>query len=359
MVKTRLLSERIDTMAGKVRTVLGDVRTEDLGIVLMHEHILWDLRFYCELPPQATKRKLARGQIDISNLGELRRNPFAIWDNLLQDDVDLAIDELKRFRWAGGKTVVDANCTGMGGDVAALRRIALETGVNIITGCGYYIDPSHPAGLKAKGVDEICRDMIHEIANGRQGTGIKPGIIGEIGTSQSLTDGEEKVLRAAANTQIETGLPIYVHPYFRDGKYHALKSLDILDQEGADLNRVVMCHMDGNLDFDYHKQVAERGVYIEYDTFGKEYTRTDLNYELPKDTHRVKMIVKMLEAGFDERILVSHDICFKMDLHRYGGWGYDHIPDNIIPMFRQAGMDDDTIREILEVNPARVLTIAE
>ena len=76
-------------MTDRVRTVLGDVPAEDLGIVLMHEHILWDLRFYCELPPQATMRKLAGEKVNITNLGDLRRNPFAVWDNLLQDDVDL------------------------------------------------------------------------------------------------------------------------------------------------------------------------------------------------------------------------------------------------------------------------------
>jgi len=345
-------------MAGRVRTVLGDVPTEDLGIVLMHEHILWDLRFYCELPPQATMRKLAREKINITNLGDVRRNPFSVWDNLLQDDVDLATEEIRRFRWAGGKTVVDANCSGMGGDVTALRRIAIETGVNIITGCGYYIDPSHPAALKEKGVDEISREMIDEIGNGLEATAIRPGIIGEIGTSQSLTDSEEKVLRAAAKAQIETGLPIYVHPYFRDGKYHALNLLDILEEEGADLSRVVMCHMDGNLDFDYHKRVAKRGAYVEYDTFGKEYTRTDLAYELPKDTQRVKSIVNMIEEGYGEQILISQDICFKMDLHRFGGWGYDHILNNVVPMFRQTGMGNDTILQILEVNPGKALAIA-
>ena len=245
----------------------------------------------------------------------------------------------------------------MGGDVTALRRIAIETGVNIITGCGYYIDPSHPAALKDKGVDEISREMIDEIGNGLEATAIRPGIIGEIGTSQSLTDSEEKVLRAAAKAQIETGLPIYVHPYFRDGKYHALNLLDILEEEGADLARVVMCHMDGNLDFDYHKQVAKRGAYVEYDTFGKEYTRTDLAYELPKDTQRVKSIVNMIEEGFGEQILISQDICFKMDLHRFGGWGYDHILNNVVPMFRQTGMGDDTIHQILEVNPGKALAI--
>ena len=346
-------------MAGKVQTVLGDINPENVGITLMHEHLLWDLTFYFELPPQATKRKLAKEKVNITNLGEVRRNPFALMDNLLMDDVDLAIKEAKRFRWAGGKTIVDVTCGGMGGDVNALRKISIETGLNIIAGCGYYIDPSHPSSLNDKSVDEISNDIIDEIENGIEDTNIKPGIIGEIGTSQTLTENEEKVLRAAAKAQLKTGLPLYVHPYIRDRKPHALKLLYILEKEGVELNRVIICHLDGDLNLDYHKQIAERGAYVEYDIFGKEYTRTELSYELPKDTQRVKFLVNMIEEGFVEQMLISHDICFKMDLRRYGGWGYDHILTNVIPMFLKAGLGDDIIRQLLEINPRNALTITE
>ncbi len=344
-------------MAGSVRTVLGDIHPEELGITIMHEHLLWDLTYYFELPPQVTKRKLAKEKVNIANLGVLHRNPFAVWDNLVQDDVDLSIEEIKRFEWAGGNTVVDVTCSGMGRDVVALKKIAIETGLNIITGCGYYIDLSHPASLQDKSVDEISKEMIEEIEKGIEGTQIKAGIIGEIGTSQILTENEEKTLRAAAKAQIETGLPLYVHPYFRDGKRHALKLLDILEEEGVELKRIIMCHMDGNLDLEYHKLVAERGAYVAYDIFGKEYTRTEQSYELPKDTQRVKSIVSLIKEGFVENILISHDICFKMDLRRYGGWGYDHILTSVVPMFHNAGMGDDIIHQLLEINPRNALTI--
>jgi phosphotriesterase-related protein len=344
-------------MANRVQTVLGDVPAEELGIVLMHEHLLCDLTSYVELPDQVTKRKLAKAKVDITNLGVLRRDPFAIWDNLILDDAELAMEEIKRFKWAGGKTVVEATCNGMGRDVIALRKIAVETGLNLIAGCGYYIDPSHPLSLQDKSIDEISNEIIEEIKKGIDGTNIRPGIIGEIGTSQTLTKNEEKVLRAAARAQINTGLPICIHPYFRDGKRHALKLLDILEEEGVKLRQVIICHMDGNLDLEYHKLVAKRGAYIEYDTFGKEYTRTDQSYELPKDTQRVRSIVDMIQEGFVENILISQDICFKMDLQRYGGWGYDHILTNIVPMFYKTGVGDDIIRRIVEVNPRNALTI--
>ncbi|UCE55958.1 MAG: TatD family hydrolase [Desulfobacterales bacterium] len=344
-------------MNERVKTVLGDISPEELGITLMHEHLLCDLRPYFELPSQVTKRKVANEKVEITNLGILRRDPFAILDNLLLDDADLALDEINKFKWAGGETVVEVTCNGMGRDVIALRKIAVETGLNIIAGCGYYIDLSHPASLKDKSIDEISNEIIEEIKKGIDGTHIRPGVIGEIGTSQILTQNEEKVLRAAARAQKETGLPIYVHPYFRDGKRHALKILDILEEEGVNLQQVIICHMDGNLDLEYHKLVAKRGAYIEYDTFGKEYTRTDQSYELPKDTQRVRSIVDMIQEGFVENILISQDICFKMDLQRYGGWGYDHILTNIVPMFYKTGVGDDIIRRIVEVNPRNALTI--
>ncbi|MBW2056670.1 MAG: phosphotriesterase-related protein [Deltaproteobacteria bacterium] len=346
-------------MAERIRTVLGDISPGELGITLMHEHLLCDLTCLFEPPPQVTARRLAGERVDIENLGVLHRNPFAIRDNLLLDDVELAAQEIKRFRWAGGNTVVEATCVGMGRDVAGLRRIAVETGLNIVAGCGYYVDSSHPPYLETRSVDEITAELVDEIEGGIEGTGIRPGIIGEIGTSQQITPTEEKVLRAAARAQAETGLPVSVHPYFRDGKWHALEILDILEAEGADPGRVIICHMDGNPDVEYGRSVARRGAYIEYDTFGKEYTRTDKSYELPKDTQRVKSIQYLAQEGFVDRILLSQDVCFKMDLHRYGGWGYDHILTNVLPMFHAAGTGDDTLHRILEVNPAKALSITK
>jgi phosphotriesterase-related protein len=344
-------------MAGIVRTVLGDILPEQLGITLMHEHLLCDISSYFELPSQVTKRKTALESVDITNLGILHRNPFALRDNLILDDVALAIEEISLFKWAGGKTVVDVTCTGMGRDVAGLRRIAVETGLNVIAGCGYYMASSHPTSLENKNVGDVCSELVDEIEKGIDDTSIRPGIIGEIGTSQDLTKAEEKVLRAAARAQIQTGLAISIHPYFRDGKWHALKILDILEEEGVKPNRVIFCHMDGSLDLEYHKSVADRGAYVEYDTFGKEYTRTDQGYEMPKDSQRVLSMAKLIEKGYTENILISNDVCFKMNLHRYGGWGYDHFLTNVLPMFRKAGLVEDVLYQILQVNPKKVLTI--
>jgi phosphotriesterase-related protein len=209
----------------------------------------------------------------------------------------------------------------------------------------------------AQSIDEISQHFIEEIEQGMDGTPIRPGIIGEIGTSQFLTPNEEKVLRAAARAQARTGLPICIHPYFRDGKRHALKILDILEEEGVSLEQVIICHMDGNLDPEYHKMIARRGAYLEYDTFGKEYTRTDQSYEMPKDTQRVRAIADMIENGYLEHILVSQDVCFKIDLQRYGGWGYAHTLSHIVPMFCQASVGDDIMRQIMVVNAGRALAI--
>lgn len=344
-------------MVGLVRTVLGDILPGEVGMTLMHEHLLCDISNYFELPSQATRRKAALEKVDITNLGLLYRNPFALRDNLILDDVELAIEEINRFKWAGGKTVVDVTCTGMGRDVEGLRRISVETGLNVIAGCGYYISSSHPALLNNKSVDEISNEIVHEIERGIDDTNIRAGIIGEIGTSQDLTKSEEKVLRAAARAQIQTGLVISIHPYFRDGKWHALKILDILEEEGVKSNRVIFCHMDGSLDLEYHKSVADRGAYVAYDTFGKEYTRTDQGYEMPKDSQRVLSMAKLIEKGYTENILISNDVCFKMNLHRYGGWGYDHVLTNVLPMFEKTGVAEEILYQILWANPKKALTI--
>ncbi len=344
-------------MSGKIMTVLGEVDSGDLGVTLVHEHLLLDLTSYFKTPEDPERRRIARQKLELSNLGIVLRDPFAIVDNLVMDDVGTAARELAEVKRAGGRTVVDVTCSGIGRDVEALRRIASKTGLNIVTASGYYIAASHPAKIRGKSVEEIADLFIDEVRNGIDGTGIRPGVIGEIGASQPITEDELKVFRAAARAQRATGLALYVHVYFHDHKWHALEYLDILEAENAIPEKVVMCHMDGHLDIDYHRAVAKRGAYVAFDTFGKEYTRTNKNYEMPKDSARVRGVLELAEAGYVDRILLSNDTCFKMNLRSYGGWGYDHLLTNIVPMFHNQGAGPDMMQKLLVENPKTLLSV--
>jgi phosphotriesterase-related protein len=138
-----------------VTTVCRPIPASGLGVVTPHEHVLIDIRNQFTEFKEATRRAISEQQVQLSNLDALYRNPYAVKDNLVLDDVAVAEEEVGRFKRAGGDTIVDATSIGIGRDPEALRSIAQATGLNLIAGCGYYtadtadishspITPSHP-----------------------------------------------------------------------------------------------------------------------------------------------------------------------------------------------------------------------
>jgi len=276
--------------------------------------------------------------------------------NLVLDDLDLAVAELAAFRQLGGGAVVDLTIAGIRPQPARLREVSDQTGLNIVAGCGYYTYRSHPPEVAALPESELLERLLQEIASGLGGTDVRPGIIGEIGTSSPIHPDEAKVLRVAAAAQTKTGLAINVHVaiFRREG----LAALDILEAAGADLSRVVISHLDEQPDTGYHRAILERGAYVEYDTFGSEsYFDGDGSAE-PSDRERVNCLIELLDAGFDDRLLISQDVCTRVQLLEYGGLGYGHILRSIVPRLRRRGVDDATVRKLLVENPARVLGTA-
>ena len=200
-------------MHGKAWTVLGPIEPSQLGITITHEHLLIDeVPVYFQLPEQATQRMLSRHPVTLDILGWLRFNPDFNEDNLRLDDEDMMAEEIIRFRLAEGRTIVDATSVGLGRDAAGLRRLSLRTGINLITGSGYYVAASHPPDMESKDVDDIQDEIVKDIRLGIQDTGVRAGLIGEIGTTFPWTPNEQKVLRGAARAQLETGAPMEVHP---------------------------------------------------------------------------------------------------------------------------------------------------
>jgi phosphotriesterase-related protein len=168
-----------------------------------------------------------------------------------------------------------------------------------------------------------------------------------------VTPAEEKVLRAAGRASVQTGAAVTVHLDPRGtGAYRAI---DVLAEEGVAPERMVMGHMDANPDPEYHLRVAERGVYVEFDHFGREYHAGHMQRPYTKDARRVELLLELLRHGFAERLLLSQDVCAKIDLHRHGGNGYDHVLRRIVPALREAGVGDGAIRAMLVENPQRVL----
>ena len=344
----------------RVQSVTGNASPEELGITLPHEHLLFDLSCYYVAPPAATNKQLAEAPVSIRNLGEIHRNPFAVKQNLLSFDVELLIKELSYYRRAGGGALVDMSNHGLARDPAALRAISIATGVKIIAGSGYYVAASHPPRVKTMSIDDIAAEITGDVQHGMDGTGIRAGIIGEIGTSRELAADEVKVLRGAARAQAKTGASLNIHPFCGwPGPWAmaAHKLLDVVEEEGGDLSRVVLSHMDSNGFVDSeHISLAKRGAYIEYDTFGQEHYYSATEWD-PRDTERVSGVASMVKKGYSSKLLISQDVCFLDCFREYGGYGYDHILRNIIPMLRSKGVDQRTIDEIMIENPKKVLTI--
>lgn len=336
--------------SGNVMTVAGPIPASTLGVTLMHEHILNDCRCWWHAPKTTERQYLADSFVCIEILSELRQDPFVNKHNIALDDEPLAIAELKDFASHGGHTVVEPTCQGIGRDPRALKRIAEASGLNIIMGAGYYLGSSHPAKVADMSIDQIADEIVQEATVGVDGTDIKIGLIGEIGVSADFTVEEEKSLRAAARAQVRTGLPLMIHlpGWFRLGH----KVLDIVEEEGAELRHTVLCHMNpSHDDLGYQLELASRGAFLEYDMIGMDFFYADQQVQCPSDEDAARAIVKLVDQGFIDRILLSHDVFLKMMLTRYGGNGYAYILKHFLPRLKRHGLSDRQLEILMRDNP--------
>jgi phosphotriesterase-related protein len=333
------------------------VEPSELGPTTTHEHLLIDFSCMFTPPVEASLRHRAYEPITLENLGWVRHNHYSNINNLLVIDEETAIAEASRYRRVGGGTIVDATTRGIGRDPMALARISRATGVHVVMGAGYYVDRVHPENMDALPESEIHRQIVEEIAVGVDGTGVKAGIIGEIGCTWPLTDNERKVLRASSAAQRDTGASILIHPGRNPNAPREI--LDVLAEAGADLGRVIMGHLDRTVsDMETLRDIAESGCVLEWDLFGNEssYYPLAADFDMPSDGQRLGYVAQMVADGHGERIVIAQDICTNHRLVKYGGHGYGHIVENIVPRMRAKGFSDEAIRAITVDNPARLLT---
>ena len=339
----------------KAMTVTGPVDVAELGVTLPHEHLLLDLRNQFRDPADPIEARRSHEPLSEANVAAARRNPYAIRDNLLLGDLDVAIEEIAAFQTLGGRTVVDCTSVGICRDPRRLREIALRTGLNVIAGCGYYTHDTHPPEMDAWTAEVIAQQMIRDLSEGIDGAGIRAGVIGEIGTSFPLHPNERKSLVASAIAFGETGVAIQVHtyPWSRVG----LEAIEILVRGGVAPEKIVICHADVPLDLDYIRAMLRQGVFVEFDNFGKEFLlesdeRGFAGGSFASDGQRIEALELLLEEGFARQLLLTTDVCLKCLLRRYGGRGYAHVLKTIIPQLRARGVDETTIDVLIRHNPA-------
>lgn len=335
---------------GLIQTVLGSIRPEELGVTLAHEHLLLDIQ-----PPE--KRDEPGFPITLENVGYIRRHWDRNRDNRrLKSEAD-AIEEMRGFKAAGGSAVVEVSSIGLDRDPEGLRRISEASGVHVIMGASYYVHNYHPPEVEDLSEDALTECIVAELTHGVGETGIVPGIIGEVGLAWPVHPREARVLRASARAQRATGAALMIHPG-RD----AAAPLDAVQRAtaaGGDPERTIVAHVDGRVfDRDAMQALAATGCYVEFDLFGQESSYYPLApIDMPNDATRVDHLRALMDAGYAERLLVAQDICKKHSLKRYGGEGYSHILDNVVPLMQRKGWSEAEINTVLVDNPARVLTL--
>jgi len=346
---------------GKVQTVLGLIDAEELAITLPHEHFLVSGAVYFSEPKEAGLRRLAHEPVSLKNLSWVQYHIYDNLDNMRLQDEELAIQEATAFKKEGGSTIVDLTNGSIGRDPLAIARISRMTGLNVIMGSGYYIGDAQGPDYDRKTEEDIAEEIIADIETGVGNTGVHAGIIGEIGCTWPLKDRERKSLRAAAHAQQNTGVAINIHQTGYD-ENQPMEIIELLDNAGADISRVVMSHIDlRRLSLSARCNLAKTGCYLEYDLFGTNVPPPPRFPSLPPklcDMQRIEQIMELIDAGYLNQILMSQDICFKVQLLHYGGHGYANILRNIVPLMLGVGITREQIHTIMVENPKRMLQFA-
>jgi phosphotriesterase-related protein len=311
-------------MSPRVMTVSGPVPPDRVTFTLPHEHTgiyLWHIA----------------GRWDYT---ELTPNEDAI------------ADELADFRRRGGSTLVDMTGPGVGRDPERLRRLATRTGVQIVMGCGWYRGGYYPpeARIDRRTVDDLAGELIGEFRDGVAGTGVHPGIIGEIGTDKPWVSAlEERVHRAAARAALATGMAISTHGVL---SAVGLAQLRIFEEEGVDPARVVIGHADSYPVLDHYLAILDRGANLEFDFLGHRF-----GTEEAAEPRLVELIVELLERGYGSQLLLSQDVHDNSQLKANGGFGYTYLQQHFLPTLRTAAVGEGELAQMTADNPRRILTI--
>lgn len=342
----------------EIYTIKGPRDLSTYRRICAHEHLLLDMTHEAVEPKTEEERELFYGEVCMERLGLLRRNPYVVRDNLILDDEQDAVNELRFLEKHDVGLFLDLTPIGLGRDVRKLQWISERTNIDLVVGTGFFVHDALDEASSALSIDEMADIMVREIEVGIDDTGIRAGVIGEVGVSEKIYPVERRSLLAAAKAHCKTDLPIYLHTY--PWSWAGLEAVQLLMENGVAPKSICVCHIDVTFDVEYLHRLLDLGVYIEFDNFGKEFyfeaqDGAFAGGPFATDVERVRMLRTLAEEGYGPQIMIANDVCLKASLHKYGGWGYDHIFENIVPMMRQEKLPADVITQIVDINPIRFL----
>jgi phosphotriesterase-related protein len=315
-----------------VQTVQGAVDGDDLGIVLVHEHV----RFRDEAVAQEWPER---------------------YDE--EAEMDAALEAVAAAKARGVQTIVDPTAMFGGRDVRFMKRVAETTGVQIVACTGIYTYDYLPHYFENRDVDVMAEHFVADLEGGIQGTEIRAAFLKCAADAAGVTERVEKVHRAVARASLQTGAPIMAHsmPAVATGP----RQVEIFEEEGVDPARVQIAHCGDTDDVAYIEGLIDRGVYVGLDRYG-------LEMYLPI-TARNATAAELLRRGHRERLMISQDFCASIDwfpaeaapvFESQGAirnWSMTLVFDEVVPALRELGvMDEETFQVVFRENPRRWLT---
>ncbi|HEY5586986.1 MAG TPA: phosphotriesterase [Ruminiclostridium sp.] len=275
------------------------------------------------------------------------------------DDFSKTVSELNSYKDFGGVSIVDAQPIGCGRMAEELYSASVSSGINIIASTGFHKLIFYPEEhwIHAMDESELFYLFRNEIEHGMyincdksmpsQQIAAKAGIIKTASDLGGPTGEYLKLFSAAAKASKHTGIPILSHTEAGKG---ALEQVQIFADHGVPLDSIILCHIDRKLDdFDFQLAIAKTGVYMEFDTIGR--------FKYHSDEEEAAFIIKMVEQGYEDKILIGLDTT-RERLKSYGGAiGLDYILTKFIPLLKSYGLSERIIEKFTIINPAKAFTI--
>lgn len=306
-----------------INTVTGEVKSNQLGCTLVHEHLLLRSEMVAYQFPHLYDEK-----------------------NIYQKALESVIEAKSR----GVNTICDPTVMGIGRDVRFNQRISMETGVQIVSATGIYSFNEIPTYFQNRSINDMANIFVRDIEVGIQNTNIKAGFLKCTADEKGITPDLEKVFRAIGRAQKRTGVPImtHSHPETRNG----LKQLDILEDEEVNPKAIMIGHTGDTDNLEYIHQLLDRGVYIGMDRYG----HPPLEYN-----KRNKTVIELIKSGFSNRIFLSQDYCCTIDSfpESHSFWkenpsrSMTFLLDDVIPELLSKGIDKEEIRKVMHDNVQR------